>query len=325
MSPIDPRRLDPPATLTGHEVARRADVDYGFTKKVFRALGFPELADDAVEFPEKDVEALQTLKTIMDMGYPEAEVIVLPRTFGFALSRIADAEMRVFRRVFLEPLQQAQKSEDEIFEAVNEIVPMMLDLQLKLVEFVLRRHLGAALEHEVVSGEDRRTEVLSVGFIDLVGFTEMTGELDPDQLAERISEFETLCIETTTDTGTQVVKVIGDAVMFVGRNPQAVVEAARRIVSELEDRGDLPSGRAGIDIGEVLPIGGDYFGQPVNVASRLQHFAHPGTVVVSEAFLEALEKDVDVSHIGRTRLRGVGTVRAFKVQLEDAEATRESR
>lgn len=320
MSLIDPRRLAPLATLTGPEVARRADVDYVFAKRVFRALGFPDLPDDAVEFEDKDVEALQTLKTIIDMGYPEEEVIVLARTFGFALSRIADAEVRVFRRIFLEPLQRTGKSEDEIFAAVDEIVPTMLDLQLKLVEFVLRRHLGAALEHEVVSGENRRTEVLAIGFIDLVGFTVMSGELDPDELADRISDFETLCIEATTDTGAQVVKVIGDAVMFVARDPMAALEAARAIVSALEDRSDLPAARAGLDAGEVLPIGGDYFGHPVNVASRLQHFARPGTVVVSQEFLEMLPEGADVSHIGRTRLRGIGTVRTFKVRLENEPA-----
>jgi class 3 adenylate cyclase len=91
-------------------------------------------------------------------------------------------------------------------------------------------------------------------------------------------------------------------------------------VLELDDRADLPSGRAGLDLGDLVPVGGDYFGHTVNVAARLQHFAKPGTVVVSEAFLEALGEDVGVSHIGRTKLRGVGPVRTFKIRLDDDAA-----
>lgn len=322
MSPIDVRRLGPEPYLTGPEVARRAGIDYEFAKRGFRALGFPDLSADAMAFDDRDVEALAALKAILDMGFSEEEVITLGRTFGLALSRIADAEVRVFRKLFLTPLHEAGKSEQEIFEAVDEIVPTVLELQLKIVDFALRHHLGAALEHEVVSGEDRRTEILAVGFIDLVGFTEMTGELDLDELAERISDFETLCLEACTDLDVQIVKVIGDAVMFVARAPDAALAAARRIVLELEDRTDLPSGRAGLDKGDVLPLGGDYFGRPVNVAARLQHFARSGTVVVSEAFLDALPDEVRVSAIGRTRLRGVGTVNTFKVHLVDAPADR---
>lgn len=296
-------------------MARRAGIAYDLAKRVFRALGFPELPDDAVEFDDRDVDALKVLKTIIDMGFTEDDIITLSRTFGFALSRIADAETRVFRKTFIGRLQEDDVSEATLGARVADAVPVMLELQQELVGYALRRHLLAAIENEVVMDAGGATQVLAAGFIDLVGFTEVSGDLEAAELADLVSRFETLCLETCSDLGVQVVKVIGDAIMFVSSDARAALEAARSIVAQLEEREDLPSGRAGIDIGDVLPVGGDYFGRPVNVAARLQHLARPGTVVASEDVVGTLPDDMDVSHIGKKRLKGLGSVRTFKVKL----------
>jgi hypothetical protein len=90
--------------------------------------------------------------------------------------------------------------------------------------------------------------------------------------------------------------------------------AATAIVDGAAANPDLPEARAGLDFGEVRALGGDYFGRPINVAARLTGFARPGTVVVSEELLSSLEVEVETSHLGRTKLKGVGPVRAFKVR-----------
>jgi adenylate cyclase len=102
--------------------------------------------------------------------------------------------------------------------------------------------------------------------------------------------------------------------MLAGASADDTLGAAAAIVQELNGADDLPDARAGLDFGDVLPRGGDYFGHAVNVAARLVNFARPGTVVVSQGFLDAIPGEPDASHIGKVRLKGVGSVRAFKVR-----------
>ncbi|MDQ3645475.1 MAG: hypothetical protein M3345_00905, partial [Actinomycetota bacterium] len=107
---------------------------------------------------------------------------------------------------------------------------------------------------------------------------------------------------------------LGDAVMFVSSDPDAAVAAATAVVEGAAGNPDLPEARAGLDFGEVRALGGDYFGRTINVAARLTGFARPGTVVASEELIGALQREVASTTIGRTRLKGVGTVRAYKIR-----------
>lgn len=315
MATFEPRRFRPSPHLTGPQAADQAGVDHDFASRVFRALGFPFFPDTAIEFGEEDVDALMSVKIIMELGYSDEDVITLSRTFGYALSRIAAAEANSFREHFIDPLKGEALDADQVAARLEQAVPFLLELQGRLVDHVLRRHLVVALEQEIVLGATARTQLLAAGFIDLVGFTRTSGDLDPAELGELITKFETMCLETCSDFGVQVVKVIGDAIMFVDSDPTAALKAASAIVSDLSTHPDLPDGRAGIDFGDVVPLGGDYFGRPVNVAARLQSFAHPGTVVVSDALVPALPKPVSASRIGRPQLQGVGPIEAYKINF----------
>lgn len=317
MATFEPRRFRPSPHLTGPQAAKEAGIDHDFASRVFRALGFPFFPDTAIEFDEQDVDALKSVKIIMDLGYSDEDVITLSRTFGYALSRIAAAEADSFRRHFIDPLQAEALDADQVTARLEQAVPFLLELQGRLVNHVLRRHLVVALEQEIVLGSTSRTQALAAGFIDLVGFTRTLDDLDPAELGRLVTRFETLCLDTCSDHGVQVVKVIGDAIMFIDSDPSAALKAASAIISHLSTHPDLPEGRAGIDFGDVVPLGGDYFGRPVNVAARLQSFARPGTVVVSDALLHAVPNEVSASRIGRPKLRGVGSIQAYKVKLQD--------
>ena len=54
-------------------------------------------------------------------------------------------------------------------------------------------------------------------------------------------------------------------------------------IVEATAESDLPAARAGLAIGPLLARGGDYFGLPVNMASRLVDRADPGTVLVDQS------------------------------------------
>jgi adenylate cyclase len=81
------------------------------------------------------------------------------------------------------------------------------------------------------------------------------------------------------------VKSIGDAVMFVSVETVPLLNAVLDLVA-LADKEGLPSLRVGVDYGDAVSSAGDWYGNPVNLASRLTHVARPGTVLVAEAARE---------------------------------------
>jgi adenylate cyclase len=63
--------------------------------------------------------------------------------------------------------------------------------------------------------------------------------------------------------------------------------------------------RAGVARGEAIGRGGDWYGRPVNVASRLTGVARPGSVLTTESVHDEAEGAFDWSFAGRKRLKGV--------------------
>ena len=313
MEPIDARRFREVPTLTGPEAAERAGVPYELAKRVWLTLGLPDVPVEDVEFGPGDVEALGALKLILEAGYPEADVLEVARAYGNALSRIAQAEVRLFNKAFIGPLRERADDPETLAKELEAIVPALLEMLGRFLDHVHRRHLAIALQEVTALDTAGGTETAAAGFVDLVDFSLVTQELEGEDLGHLVTRFESIALETCVASGGRVVKMIGDAVMFVAPDPATALRAAIAVVEAVERDEGLPAARSGLDYGDVVPLGGDFFGRPVNVAARLTSFARPGTVVASETLVEAAGAGVQTSHIGRVRLHNVGSVRAFKV------------
>jgi adenylate cyclase len=168
-----------------------------------------------------------------------------------------------------------------------------LDGQARLLEYVWRRHLQASLRRHALQAAEGGTQGMAVGFADLVGFTAMSQQLSEQALAEVVSRFEELAYDTIAAGGGRVVKMIGDEVMFVTPD----VPSAARIALDLSDAyaGDenLSDVRVGLASGRVLAREGDFYGPVVNLASRIVNIARPGSVLISESVVEALDGNPD--------------------------------
>lgn len=310
---LDPQRFRPEPVYTGPQIAEAAGLELEFAKRLARALGLPDVGDEAVEYDEDDLRVMKTIRMFLEQGYSERDMITMARTYGQSISRIGFAEARLFRRTFVDPLVEQGLTGPAIHEKVGEVAPELLELLADMLTTIHGRHLALALQQVTGTDATGPTAVLAAGFVDLVGFSRLSNDLEADDLEDLVAEFETMAIERCVAAGAVIVKVLGDAVMFVASSSDAAVDAALAIVRGADASDDLPQARAGIDHGEVSPLGGDYFGRPVNVAARLTNFARPGTVVVSSEVIDSLTQPRDASRIGRTRLKGVGHIQAFKI------------
>ena len=314
--PLDPYRWQPEPTLTPVEVAQMAGMPYEDAKRLNRALGFPDVEDDIAHFNERGAEVLTGLKALHDVGIPFEELISVARVYGQSLAAIADAETRLFQKYLVDPLFEQGRSTSEVEDRLDPVVQQHLETLGNALDFVHRRHLAMALQN-LTAGAGPRTEgeeSVAIGFVDLVDFSRLVDNLHRSELGEVVDRFEEVVIDATIDQRVRIVKMIGDAAMIASRDPRILVEAAFGVIETVVGDQNLPQARVGIDFGDAVPLAGDYFGRPVNVAARIVGFANPGTTVVSESLLEELGKDsVQYSRIGTQRLKGVGRVKLYKI------------
>jgi class 3 adenylate cyclase/tetratricopeptide (TPR) repeat protein len=179
--------------------------------------------------------------------------------------------------------------------------------------------------------------VVSVLFVDLVGFTSFSEGRDPEDVRSMITRYFDVARDVIERFGGTVDKFIGDAVMAwwgatttneddAERAVRASLELVDRIITLGEDSG-IPglSGRVGVMTGEVSvgPGGNErglLLGDLVNIASRLQSLAEPGSVLVGETTADLVETAVELEEAGTHQLKGreepVTAYRAVRVLAE---------
>lgn len=274
-------------SLTRVEVAERAGVPLEVAITLWHQLGFPHRADDDVAFAESDVEALRLSAELVRIGVlsPESQA-ALVRTWGRSYARLAEWQTTLLAGLAAEDGDGTADPTD-LTELVDEVLPRVEALQ----GYVWRRHLASAAEHLLEdAGTLTTTESqLSVCFVDIVGYTTHSRSLDGAALVRWVDGFEQDTTALVVDHGGQVIKTIGDEVLFTVADPAAAVDVALTLTARGADEDDpFPAVRAGIAHGSVVRRLGDVFGSTVNAAARLTSAARPGSVLVDAGVHEAL-------------------------------------
>ena len=307
------QRYDP------EEAAARAEIDRELSTRLWRALGFPDVPPGIRVFTDDDVKTLVMLrKQLENPQYtPEESFAVLVqqvRLISSAQARIAE----LFSERLVEQLHDARErglTEEEIAEfAVEAFGWRRLE---PLIAYGLRVQLRAALWRKLALDDAAATGgvELAVSFVDLVGYTALSQELEPGELAALVGRFEELAYDTVAELGGRVVKTIGDEVMFVAADVGAAVRIALRLNEQSALDDVLPDARAGVACGTVLAHEGDYYGPVVNLASRIVALARPGTAVASESVHAALEGDAGIEwrRLRSRRIRDIGRVELWSL------------
>ncbi|HWC38400.1 MAG TPA: adenylate/guanylate cyclase domain-containing protein [Acidimicrobiales bacterium] len=311
---------------TATEVAERSGMSLAQTSRFWRALGFTDVTDDERHFTDADVDALRTAQRLLDEGLADVEVALqMTRVIGLSMARIAEAEVAAspLGRDDLDPAQMA----DQFLRSLDVLLPSMG----RLLEYAWRRHLQAAFRRAMLAfsrGElAGGTVEATVGFADLVGFTLLSQELSDEALAEVVSRFEALAFDTVSSLGGQVVKVIGDEVMFVVRDAAEGARIALGLADAYADDELLSDVRVGLACGSVLAMEGDYYGPVVNLASRIVKIAIPGTVLVSDDVHTQLGDDEELAWkaLRPRTLKDVGRVQLWSMYWADQEPRADGR
>jgi adenylate cyclase len=288
------------------EVAELAGIDLKVLQRFSAGLGIPYSDPDAATLTEADVEAARRIRAFLDAGLPEEGMLQVVRTIGLGMSRIAEANREIIVRTLMQPGDTERDLARRFAAAADYMLPLIgptliYTLQAHLLEQIRRDVIGGT---DLASGEIRGTAPLAVSFVDMVEFTRLGEEIAPEELGSVAGRFEEMAAQVA-EPPVRLVKMIGDAAMLVASEPAALLEAALRLIEAAEGEGEqFPFLRAGLAYGQTLAQSGDYYGRPVNLASRITAIARPGSVLVDRAAREAVDGHYDYSFAGERRLKG---------------------
>jgi adenylate cyclase len=301
-----------------HDVAAVASLvgcDKEHLRRLWRAVGFPDVPDGLAVFTDADVDAARRLeKGGLAPGADFATMLRHVRVVSSSAARIASVVA------------------DDLADTVRARRDQGIDdeaIAVGLIEQFNGEDLTALLVH--VAGLQLRAAVwrrmaldaapdltVAIGFADLAGYTVLSAELEPDGLAAFVGAWEELVYDTVAEQSGRVIKTIGDEAMFAGLSAQ-VARIAIALRSRARERA-LPAVRAGLASGMVVARDGDYYGPVVNLASRLTEIAPAGAIFTSAALHEELAADPSLHWTaeGTRELRSIGPVPVFSLRPTEA-------
>ena len=272
--------------VSARQISAEVGLDLEQLMRFQRAAGLPQVEDpDAPAFMRPDGDTAVHIKRFLDLGIDPDQMLTVVRVLAEGLSRAAE-EMRT---AALDTVLHPGVSELEIAQASQALVTVAAPLIGPMIEDLLLLQLRHTVEAEAVDAGERAVgaplpgaRMVGAAFADLVGFTRLGEELPPADLEQLANRLAGLAREVVV-APVRFIKTIGDAVMFVSPDTAALLDVVLALVEAAAAEEALPQLRAGVAYGSAVSRAGDWFGSPVNLASRVTSAARPGAVLVAES------------------------------------------
>lgn len=177
-----------------------------------------------------------------------------------------------------------------------------------------RHYLDEAIRRGL-DGE-RRSQLSAIMFSDIVDYTSMMLQ-DERTALHWLTVSTDLHRKLIADHRGLFLKEMGDGILASFDSVSQAVDCARKLQSAVREQGDFQL-RIGIHLGEVTRSGGDVFGDGVNLASRIQGVAKPGTIAVSDTVYRNIKnkEGVVATDLGPTELKHIDEpVRLYSIEV----------
>jgi adenylate cyclase len=303
---------------TQEELAEETGLDVEFLQEAARALGVPVREPGERTITEEELELSRSAKALLDAGIGREAFLDLTSVMTRSMSSIAASFLSVFGEALLRPGDTERDLGLRYAEALRHLGPLAAPTLQQMFNLRMREQMrqGVITQAELQSGQLPGSQEIAVGFVDIVGFTKLGEDSDPEDLGATVRRFER-AVSDCAEEPVRLVKTIGDAAMLVAPEPAPLVEAVLGLVERSRD--ESPLLRGGIACGQGLPRAGDWYGRPVNLAARLTSFARRGSVVTSKEVRDTAGDGYNWSTAGSKKFKGVrGTVEVFRVRPEES-------
>ena len=306
--------------ISARQISDEVGIELDQLLRFQRASGLPQVDDpDAAVFMRPDGDTAVHIKRFLDLGIDPEQMLTVVLVLAEGLSNAAE----VMRSAALGPVFHPGVTELEIAKGFQALVSQAAPLLGPMIQDMLLLQLRHVAETDAINANERRAgaplpgaRLVACAFADLVGFTRLGEELPPEGIEQLYNRLAEIAREVVV-APVRLIKTIGDAVMFVSTDTAALLDVMLGLVAATEADELLPQLRVGVAHGSAVSRAGDWFGSPVNLASRVTSAARPGAVLVSESAREQIGEDDRYrwSFAGSRRLRGViSDVRLYRVR-----------
>jgi adenylate cyclase len=166
-----------------------------------------------------------------------------------------------------------------------------------------------------------KTANLAIVFTDIQGFTERTSRQTHEENQRLLQVHHDLLAPLFSAFGGKILKSIGDAFLVTFESPTQAVLSGVAIQDRLwQHNQSTPEHerlnvRVAVNVGEVRVEASDVFGEPVNIAARVEGITDAGEVYFTEAVYLSMNKaEVPSQEVGAFELKGIpGKIRVFRV------------
>jgi adenylate cyclase len=276
-------------------ISESSGVSLELLQRLHRAAGLVRAEDpDARLLSRADAESVLAAARLVDIGLDAQEVVLIVRLLMDGLTAAAVSMRQAALHASLHPgateLELAQAFEVLAHDAEPFLGPM--------VDALLRLALRHSFETEAINAVERIAGALpgaravAVSFADVVGFTQLGEQMPPEDLGLVAIRLADLARDVVASP-VQFVKTIGDAVMLVCSDPLTLLVTVLDLVDAAAAE-DFPRLRVGLAFGNAVNRAGDWYGSPVNLASRVTGAAPAGTVPVNESARKAIGDPPDI-------------------------------
>lgn len=272
--------------VSAREMSETYSVDVELLQRIERALGLSTVDDpNAAVQLRADAEVAARQQQFVEIGLDADRVVLMVRRLAEGLSRAVPAVRYTMMSAVLRP----GITELEVAQTYAAVLRQVAPLLGPLISDILFVHLRRSVEGQQLNASERASGTalpgarqLAVAFADMVGFTRLGEAVPPEELVRLVERLADLAREIVKPP-VRLVKTIGDAVMLVCPDTAKLVDAMLALGEAAERDATMPQLRIGIASGWAVSRARDWFGSPVNVASRVTEIAQPGAVLVAES------------------------------------------
>ncbi|MGI8845706.1 MAG: adenylate cyclase regulatory domain-containing protein [Thermoleophilaceae bacterium] len=324
--PVEQILVGDSARYTLSEISERTDVEPEFLDRYWRAMGMTSAGDDEPIYLDADLAAAERIGALREAGLADDSILEIARVMSSGLNPLAVTIAGVFVSSYLEEGDDEARLALRFAAATKDLIPLIgpaLEYSLMVQQRALVRQ-ASAIGSSLQEGKLPDAEEVAIGFADLVDFTKLGEGVDASRLGAVAAQLE----EITRDVvhaPVRLVKTIGDAVMLASSDTEALLDAALSLLDAAEAQEDgFPQLTVGLACGQAIQRGGDFFGHPVNLASRITSTARPGSVLVTDAVKDAVggENGYAFSFAGERKLKGVkGAQKLFRARRCSTEGS----
>ena len=216
---------------TREELVEETGLDPEFSDEAARALGVPVREPGERAITEEEIELSRNAKALLDAGLNPESFLELTAVMSRSMQTVAASLTSVFGEAFLQAGDTERDLGLRYAEAMRNLGPMAGPTLQHMLNLRLREQMRQAVigQAELQTGRLAGSQPITVGFVDIVGFTKLGEDVAPEDLGPVVRSFER-AVADAAEPPVRLVKTIGDAAMLVAPEPGPVVETVLGLV-----------------------------------------------------------------------------------------------